>query len=408
MRFDVVVVGGGMVGGTLACALAEGGLSVAIVEASPPRPPAPADAGAPFDVRVSALTRGSEAVLRRLGVWPGIEGRRLAPFREMVVWDAGGDGTLRFDSADLGEPTLGHIVENRVVVAAIEERLGTLPGLTWLRPEAPVALTVTPDAAVLRVAAGARTVPARLVVGADGGRSRLRDLAGIGLHRSQYGHSALVATVRTELHHGDTAWQRFLPSGPLAFLPLPEGHCSVVWSVPPAHAQELLDLEPEDFARQLEIAFELRLGQVSWVGERAVFPLYRQHADRYVRPRVALVGDAAHTIHPLAGQGVNLGLLDAAALAEVVLSACARGQDPGALPTLRRYERWRKGHNLLVQGAMDGFRLLFGTDLAPVRVLRNLGLRLTDGAPAVKRLLMRQAMGLEGDLPPLARPLPAA
>jgi 2-octaprenylphenol hydroxylase len=145
---------------------------------------------------------------------------------------------------------------------------------------------------------------------------------------------------------------------------------------------------------------------VLWVGERAAFPLYRQHALAYVRPRVALVGDAAHTIHPLAGQGVNLGLLDAAALAEVILAAHGRGEDPGDLPVLRRYERWRKGHNLLVQGAMDGFRLLFGTDLAPVRLLRNLGLRATDAAPPLKRLIMRQAMGLEGDLPPLARPVP--
>jgi 2-octaprenylphenol hydroxylase len=215
-----------------------------------------------------------------------------------------------------------------------------------------------------------------------------------------------VATVRTEAHHRDTAWQRFLPSGPVAFLPLPEGYCSIVWSVPPARAEDLLGLSPEAFARELEAAVDLRLGRVVWLGERAVFPLFRQHAERYVRSRVALVGDAAHTIHPLAGQGVNLGFLDAAALAEVVLAARGRGEDAGALPVLRRYERWRKGHNLLVQGAMDGFRLLFGTDLSPVRLVRNLGLRLTDGAMPVKRLIMRRAMGLEGDLPPLARPLP--
>ena len=393
-----------MVGGTLACALAQGGLSVAIVEASPPSSPVTWDDETPFDLRVSALTRASEAVLRRTAVWPGIERRRLAPFRDMVVWDAGGNGAIHFESADIGEPVLGHIVENRVLVESIEERLAALPTVSWLRPERPLALEVGAPTARLHLTG--RVVAAPLVVGADGARSRLRDLAGIGLHRSSYGHSALVATVRTEAPHRDTAWQRFLPSGPLAFLPLPDGYSSIVWSAPPAAVDALLALSEEAFAHELEDAFERRLGGVLWVGERAAFPLYRQHAQAYVRPRVALVGDAAHTIHPLAGQGVNLGLLDAAALAEVILAAHGRGEDPGDLPVLRRYERWRKGHNLLVQGAMDGFRLLFGTDLAPVRLLRNLGLRATDAAPPLKRLIMRQAMGLEGDLPPLARPVP--
>jgi len=403
---DVLVVGAGMVGGTLACALAEAGLSVAVVEASRPAPAAVTWGGErPYELRVSALTRASEALLRRLGVWPGVVGRRAAPFREMVVWDAGSNGSIHFDSAEMAEPALGHIVENRVLVEALEERLGALPGVTWLRPERVLALEV--GAASARLVLSGRTVEAALVVGADGARSRLRELAGIAVHRSAYGHSALVATVRTDLPHRDTAWQRFLPTGPLAFLPLAEGHCSVVWSAPPEEVDRLLALPPEAFAQALEEAFEWRLGRVRWVGERAAYPLYRQHADQYVRPRVALVGDAAHTIHPLAGQGVNLGLLDAAALAEVATAARRRGTDVGALPTLRRYERWRRGHNLLVQGAMDGFRVLFGSDLAPLRLLRGAGLRMTDAATPLKGLIMRHAMGLAGDLPPLARPLVA-
>jgi 2-octaprenylphenol hydroxylase len=400
-RFDVAVVGAGMVGGSLACAFAAAGLSTVVVEASPGGMPRERGPDAPFDLRVSALTRASEALLRRLEVWGGVERRRLAPFREMVVWDAGSAGSLRFDCAELAEPALGYIVENAVVVEAIEERLATLAGLHWLRPAEPVALEVDATEARLRLAD--RTVRAALVVGADGARSRLRELAGIGLQRSGYGQSALVATVRPELPHRDTAWQRFLPGGPLAFLPLAGGMCSIVWSAPPAMVEELLDLPESVFAVRLEEAFEWRLGRVTWVGERAAYPLYRQHAERYVRARVALVGDAAHTIHPLAGQGVNLGFLDAAALAEVVVGAHQRGLDPGALAVLRRYERWRTGHNHAVQAAMDGFRLLFGSDLGALRALRGLGLQLTDAAPAVKALIMRHAMGLAGDLPALAR-----
>jgi 2-octaprenylphenol hydroxylase len=400
---DVVVVGAGMVGGALACALAEAGLAVALVEAGAAPVPGSWGPERPFDQRVSALSRASEALLRRLQVWPGVVRRRAMPFREMVVWDAGSEGAIHFDSAEIAESALGHIVENGVTVEALEERLAALPAVTWVRPERPLALEVSGER--VRLTLTGSTLEAGLVVGADGARSRLRELAGIGVHRSAYGHSALVATVRPELPHRDTAWQRFLPGGPLAFLPLPDGHCSIVWSAAPTEVDRLLGLPGEAFADALAQAFDWRLGRVLWVGDRTAYPLYRQHAERYVRPRVALVGDAAHTIHPLAGQGVNLGLLDAAALAEVVADARRRGADPGGLPALRRYERWRRGHNLLVQGAMDGFRLLFASELAPLRLLRGAGLRLTDGAGPLKVLVMRQAMGLTGDLPPLARSL---
>lgn len=399
--FDAVIVGGGMVGGTLACALALDGLSVGVVESRPALAPAE-EPDEPFDLRVSALTRASEAVLRRLGVWAGVAGRRLAPFREMFVWDARSGGAVRFDSAELAEPALGHIVENRVLVQALEERMEGLSGITWLRPERPLALRVGAPSAVLQLESG--PLSCRLVVGADGARSRLRDLAHIGVRSRPYDHRALVATVRPELGHRDTAWQCFLPTGPLAFLPLPDGYCSIVWSAPDWRVAELLALSAEGFAQALGEAFEGRLGRIHWVGRRAAFPLVRQHADRYVQERVALVGDAAHTIHPLAGQGVNLGLLDAAALAEVVADAVRGGQDPGSLRSLRRYERWRRGHNLLVQSAMDGFKALFGAQGAPVAALRGAGLRLTDRAGPVKRLIMSQAMGLAGDLPALARP----
>jgi 2-octaprenylphenol hydroxylase len=240
-------------------------------------------------------------------------------------------------------------------------------------------------------------------VGADGRDSRVRTFAGIGVHGWAYDQQAIVATVRTAGPHEDTAWQRFLPGGPLAFLPLWDGRSSIVWSAPAAQTEALMALDEAAFAQELTIAIDGRLGEVLDVGPRGAFPLGLMQVDAYVAPRIALVGDAAHTIHPLAGQGVNLGLLDAAALAEVVGAAASQGRDPGGLSTLRRYERWRKGHNLAMALAMDGLKRLFGVNWTPVRLARSLGLNLTDRAALLKRLFMRQAMGDQGDLPALAR-----
>jgi 2-octaprenylphenol hydroxylase len=390
----VLVVGAGMVGGALACALAGQGRRVALVESQPPAA-LPTDG---FDLRVSALTRASEALLGRIGVWPGMAQRRVSPFREMYVWDAGSNGAIRFDAAEIGEPHLGHIVENRVTVAALEERIARLHQVDWHRPCRPLRLVFGPSA--VRLDLGGVELEAELVVAADGAASRVRELAGIPCPVMDYGQQGLVATVRTERAHRETAWQRFLPGGPLAFLPLVQGHSSIVWSVPPEQARELLALSDEQFCAVLTDAFEARLGRVEWVGPRAAFPLRRQHAQQYVQPRLALVGDAAHTIHPLAGQGVNLGLLDAAALAQVLDGL----PDAGDLRALRRYERWRRGHNLAVQALMDGFKWLFGVQGGAARVARGLGLAAADRAGPVKRMLMRQAMGLDGDLPDLARP----
>jgi len=213
----------------------------------------------------------------------------------------------------------------------------------------------------------------------------------------------VVANVRTAVPHQETAWQRFLPTGPLAFLPLHDGRCSIVWSTTPEQADSLLALDERDFGAALAEAFDWRLGAIVEVGPRTAFPLRLQHAHAYVQPGIALIGDAAHVVHPLAGQGVNLGLLDAATLAEVVSDAVAAGQDFASLKTLRRYERWRKGDNLLMLGVMDGFKRLFGNTLPPVRLLRNVGLNLTDAAGPLKNLIARRAMGLAGDLPKLAR-----
>lgn len=399
--YDIVIVGAGMVGAALACALRASGLRLAVVEAQPL--PAEIHPGDDCDLRVSAITRASQRIFESVGAWDGMRARRVSPFRDMHVWDATGHGEIHFDSAEIGEDTLGHIIENRVIQLALLERMRSLDNIDLIVPARLVEFAAKADSVQLRLDDG-RCLEARLAVGADGAESHLRRLAGIGTRGWKYEQKALVTTVQTELPHRETAWQRFLPTGPLAFLPLSDRRSSIVWSTTPEHADALLAMDEQRFLAELEQAFDARLGRmIASPGPRAAFPLRLQHATAYTAPRIALIGDAAHIIHPLAGQGVNLGLLDAATLAEVVLDAQRAGKDIGASATLRRYERWRKGGNLAMMAAMDGFKRLFGNDLAVLKLLRNIGLNITDTAAPVKNLILRHAMGLSGDLPSIAR-----
>lgn len=398
-RCDVVIVGAGMVGATLAALLGRAGLGVTVVEASVPEPAWPEGS---VDLRVSALGAAAERIFVSIGAWEAMCRMGVSPYREMRVWDAAGSDGIHFDSADIGESRLGHIVENRVVQSAVLECAERLDTVRIRRPARLERLVVDADSALIELADGDR-IEARLVIGADGARSRVRELAGIGTSGWPYDQRAVVGVVSTERPHRETAWQRFLPDGPLAFLPLRDGRSSIVWSTTPDHAEALLAASDEDFMESLGVAFEHRLGRVLTCGPRAAFPLHLQYARAYTAPRIALIGDAAHTIHPLAGQGANLGLLDAAALAEVVEAAAARGRDFGAHAVLRRYERWRKGDNVATMMAMDGFKRLFGSEIGAVRGIRNLGLALTDRAVPVKNLLIQYAMGLRGDVPAVAR-----
>lgn len=403
--YDIIIIGGGMVGAAIAAALGQqaASLKVAVVEAFAPNEINPEEI---VDLRVSALTRASENILRRLGAWEGVMARRASPYSRMHVWDATGDGVIHFDCEELGEPNLGHIVENRVTQCALWDRLRQLKNVELLCPAAPTGIEWLDDHAVVQLEHGT-AIKAKLVVGADGGQSRVRDWAGIGSHGWMYDHKALVATVRTERPHQFTAWQRFLPTGPLAFLPLADGSSSIVWSTHPDIADRLLELSEAEFLAELSEAFDHTLGDVTATGPRAAFQLQLRQTDNYVSHRMAVAGDAAHRIHPLAGQGVNLGLLDGASLAQVILEAHAKGKDVGSLNTLRRYERWRRTENLPMLAAMDGFKRLFGSQLEPVRLLRNLGLNITNAATPVKNLFALRGMGLAGgDLPSLARPLP--
>ncbi len=394
MKHDVAIVGGGLVGATLAVALAAQGLRIALVEARAATP-APLD---DIDLRVSALSLASQRMLTRLGVWPLLRDERIGVFREMHVWETAGHGEIHFDAAEIGEPALGHVVENGNLQQALEQRLGQFDSVRWYRPARLESLQWEDDNVTLRLDDG--RIQAPLLVGADGSRSRVRELSGIAAHKIEYGQQALVAAVEVPAGHRETAWQRFLPSGPLAFLPLAGQTCSIVWTTTPEHADRLRAMSVGEFGAALETAFEGRLGHVLPHGPRAAFPLFSLHAERYVARRVVLVGDAAHTIHPLAGQGVNLGLLDAAALADVLGAAAG---DPGRRVLLRRYERWRRGHNALVRMTMTGFKELFGSRLPGVRPLRNLGLGAAARVAPLRRLFMLQASGAGGDLPPLAR-----
>jgi len=403
-RADLVIVGAGMVGSALALALHRSGLDVLLIDGGP-LSVAPYEASMPFEPRVSALSVASQRILQRLGAWEGIERRRSCPYTDMQVWDGSGTGQIHFSAASVHADVLGHIVENRVVQDALLECLqhsdvSLLPGarLEQLRHSG--------DDWLLTLAGG-RQVRTPLVVAADGARSAVRLLAGCETREWDYLHEAIVTSVRCSQSHQATAWQRFTDEGPLAFLPLSreasEGWCSIVWSTTPEQARAAMALDDAGFCRALEQAFEGRLGQVLHAEARLCVPLRQRHAKRYVDNGLVLIGDAAHTIHPLAGQGVNLGLLDAAVLAEELQRAQARGERLADERVLSRYERRRMPHNLALMAAMEGFERLFQADPLPLRWLRNTGLKWVDRRPEAKALFVRQALGLSGDLPDLAR-----
>ena len=399
-RFDIVIVGAGIAGSSLAAALSGEGLSIALVEAQPlvlPDLPAGCDLQQ-FDPRVSALTPRSRQLLEGLDAWEAIAGYRQCPYRHMTVWDAEGTGQVEFDASEVNAPALGHIVENRAIISALLQRVSNAGDIALFSPARLATCSRLDCGAVCIGLEDGAALEAELLVAADGAMSRVRDMMNFQTREWDYGHRAIVATVQVEQAHQDTAWQRFLPSGPLALLPLPgddDRHfCSIVWSLQEDLVDDLLALDDASFCTELERAFEQRLGRVLAVSRRFAFPLRQRHAVDYVQPGVALVADAAHTIHPLAGQGINLGLQDVAVLAEEILSGRARGAKPGQLELLRRYQRRRKGENLMMMAAMDGFKKLFEQQALPLRWLRNVGMRGVNQLPPVKQQLMRHAMGL--------------
>jgi 2-octaprenylphenol hydroxylase len=406
--FDVVVVGGAMAGAGTAALFATtpatAGLRVALVE---PRPAARPAAEAPLDVRVSALSRASQQLLEQSGAWPAVVARACA-YRRMVIWEerqrADGPDALVFDAAELGEPDLGHIGENLTIQAALTER-AEAAGVVQLRAGL-ATLESTRDGARVGLADG-REYRAGLVVGADGAESAVRLQAGIETRGWDYGQRAVVAHLSSGVPHSGTAWQRFLDTGPLALLPLPDGRVSLVWTTLPAEAEALVHCPEAEFAERVTAASAAVLGRLAPTTPRAAFPLRLRHARRYVSERIALVGDAAHVVHPLAGQGINLAFLDAAALVDVAGEALAAGDDPGELAVLRRYERWRKAEALPAIVLLDGIqRAFFGANPLQSRLRRG-ALGLAQASVTMKRLLMRRALGVAGEVPASVRRPPS-
>lgn len=387
--FDIAIVGAGVVGSAAALALARDGLRVAIVEAHAPRS---WNATEP-DLRVYALAPDNQSLLADLGVWPAIASARVHPYRCMRVWDAGGGDELVFDAGAIGRCALGHIVENSLLVDQLWSALERQEQVQRYCPDRLQALSQDEDCVALSLASGLR-LRARLLLGADGAGSVVRKLAGLEAREHDYGQRGLVAYVETECRHEDTAWQRFLPTGPLAFLPCADGRCSIVWTLPEAEAQRSLAVDPATFCAELTRAFGGRLGAIRAVSERIAFPLRLQLADDYVAGRIVLVGDAAHAVHPLAGQGVNLGLRDVSALRAMVVAARGKDADFASGHRLRRWARSRRSENTLAAYSFDAINRMFSNDALLPTLLRGPLLGLAGKLPPLTQFFWKRAAGL--------------
>ncbi len=396
---DVVVVGGGITGIVLSVLLAQQRLSVTLIDHKDTLVPESCDA----DPRALALTLATRQILSHIGAWSCLPGDRIGQFTCMQVWDENGSGEVQFDSHQINVARLGHIVEASVLQAALITAIKNQPDIQVLAPVTLTDIQTDADSVIVHLRDG-RRLRSRLIVGADGRHSALRQLAGIGFNSEDYDQLAICSVVKTELPHKDTARQRFLTDGTLAFLPMAEATQSgIVWSTQTEQAERLLQLEQAEFMLELADGFQQRLGRVVECGPRMHYPLSYGSAESYVQPRIALVGDAAHVVHPLAGQGANLGILDAAALSQTLSETSARQRDIGSLSALRRYERWRKGENRLMMQVLTGFKQAFTQQTEPVKWLRNTGMQLTNRVPMIKRQIMQYASGLRGDLPDIAR-----
>jgi ubiquinone biosynthesis UbiH/UbiF/VisC/COQ6 family hydroxylase len=393
LRAEVAIVGGGMAGATLALDLAQhariDATKIVVIEPHPAKSPLP---GSPFELRVSAISPGNRALLAGMGVWPLLDASRIQNYERMLVWHESvppdSPDVLCFDAAEAGEADLGSIVENNALQSALLQRCAE-QGVQVLR-ESLRTLRVDQEAATLDL--DGRQVIAELVVGADGAASTVRSLLGMKAESREYGQQAIVATVRGEKSHGHAARQRFLSTGPMALLPLPGDAISIVWSAVNARAEALLAMTPQEFAAELDDASAGVLGQLQLTSPRAAFPLRRLAAKQYVQQRVALVGDAAHVIHPLAGQGVNQGLEDVVALSNALADRPAR-ESPGALQALERFQRERRVRNTLVAATVDSLDLLF-TGADQLRSwAAGAGMGLVAQSRAARRFLVRQAAG---------------
>jgi 2-octaprenylphenol hydroxylase len=384
--FDIVISGAGMVGACAAYALAENGFRVALIEAAPP----PGDDGpdADYDLRVSAISPRSRAILEGLGIWQQLDQSRVCYYEQMFIWHQHGSASVGFDAAELARDNLGAIVENRMLQRTLHRACKKQSRIEWFIPDSVEQLLVNNlDGVELRLGSG-NCLGAGLLIAADGRASPTRALAGLEVRRGQYRQTAFVANVDTEIPHAHTAWQRFLATGPLAFLPLANGQSSIVWSCDDEFAQQLSAADDDEFAEALAQAFEYRLGAVTGCSARMSFPLGWHACDRWLEHSVLLIGDAAHGVHPLAGQGVNLGFSDVDLLAKLVTDLA----HPGRQKQLRRYERQRKSETWMATMGFSGLKWIYGLEQKQLSGLRDLGMRVVEETPWFKRAMMQKAI----------------
>lgn len=400
-HFDIIIIGSGIVGATAALALAKNpAWRIAIIDA---KNIAFDWQSEKYDFRVSALSLAAKTIFQNLNVWDNMLAKRVSAYTHMHVWDATGVGKLDFDCRDVNENALGYIVEDQVTRVSLYEALQLHSNVEFVFPVELTELTEKQNGVELSASDG-RNFSAHLLIAADGASSWVRSQLRIPFTLHDYHHTAIVTTVKTEKPHQATARQRFIATGPLAFLPLDDARTSsIVWSTTPDHAAELLQHDDEMFKQKISEAFAYHLGEVMSVEKRYHFPLYMRHVKQYVKANIALIGDAAHTLHPLAGQGVNLGLFDAVALSEVVSTASKKNRDYASFATLRRYERWRKSDVLAMLLMVDGLKKLFVNENSAIQSLRNTAVSFVNQQRWLKQFFANYAMGKRGDLPVLSK-----
>lgn len=381
-RFDVAVVGGGMVGAAMALGLVKQGKKVALIEGVEPKP---YQASQPLDIRISAISKSSVDLLESLGAWQHIKSMRVFAYRGLETWEHENCHT-RFDAASLGLPLLGYMVENRLIQLGIWQELEAFEGIELFCPDTLDRVVFDDGKADIVLNSGVK-LQADLIVGADGANSKVRQQANIGITAWDYRQDCMLINVHTDAQEVDITWQWFTPHGPRSYLPMGEGKACLVWYDSPERIKQLSQLTHQQLKQEIEMHFPSRVGEVS-VDSVASFPLKRRHAHKYVNRGAVLVGDSAHTINPLAGQGVNLGFKDVAALLKTLSSG------DYSYENLAKYQKVRKADNLLMQTAMDAFYLGFSNDLPPIKLLRNIGLRLADSAGPLKHKALKYALGL--------------
>jgi 2-octaprenyl-6-methoxyphenol hydroxylase len=401
--YDLLIVGGGMVGASLARALEGSGLRIAALEAAS----AEAEVQPSYDDRVIALAWGSRLILEGIGCWDRIAAE-AETIRHIHISDRGHFGATRLDHRDQRLPALGYVVTARALGRTLLEDIQAQQDLDWICPAGVADFRVEPECVRITadMPAGRRELSTRLLVAADGGDSPIRSRLRLPLQQWQYGHTAIIANLSPDLAHGGTAYERFTDTGPLALLPMSEGRCSLIWTQRDEAVEEIKSLDDADFLARLQDRFGYRLGRLRAVGRRSAYPLRLLRVKEMVRPRVVVIGNAAHTLHPVAGQGLNLGLRDVALLAEVLVQARRQHEDPGAFAVLRRYSDGRRGDQARVTLITDLLARIFTNPLPPIRLARDLGLVALDLTPPLKHEVARQFMGLRGRRPRLARGLP--